>query len=887
MLNINENTYIYYKYIKNEIDDGFGNFTTDIGESSSLRFGNTLHIAYYEYIYLNNFNLFHFVPEYLMAPENNIYLISYKYMSNYSNKLKLLNSDVNNNIFSLYPGIKGARQQLLTMNKDVLVKLPKDVQLESFDLDLNIMIQTISGNFTDRIKQMLYNIFQIYKIDTRELGEFNIEYIITKLDKIRMPKVHSMKDLKIKKFKIFIDIIVLLYLTGLYEHSQDTDKSALVKCASGSLGLGINIISQNLINKMIEGRIKYNKKILESVHDRFYSTVSKDDTLIELFTDDHINLPNLIKQIVEFTGTNINLRLIIQQLSRVAQCDITFDNDATDCLRGTDKQINHSMSGSVDEQCNTAPEEFVNTNNYVDLLKPGTFEIQPELSAHPARPPKKLLCFRKAPFKARIWISIGRLNNIIYSIIPEYANFEYILPFDDDHLTTDVFTNDDCPRQSGGSSHYKAGINRYVSNNLSGLPGYWANNVMKPRLLLDHDNTANCYRKYFLNSNQLINLQKNVFKFFTDAHSFSTTLENNSFGLYAVDVLCSDESDENGIKIIDINNSGAFMDIRIQYIPLLVMHYNSADTEWFLKLPGLDKIASTEIYATREHLSNIHTHINAPDLNIDFLSKFNIKRSDGSDESPFLQIMFKYFTNPADGNLDSFTIEPTEFNDKIYNPHIYTYIINVIYYVYKNIKKLAEKQQWRIYRTKIKSIVKLFSYNIHRIDNDSNSYLYRNLHSRHFLISLYTMSPLDIIDSLFDNLSRSDTGFQLIPNIEGILNPFDSPFDEAENLDEEGDNDIQDTQDENYIRKEDEEARQDETVHNIINTQQQPDIELENDLTDDIPTFNLGDEYHNPDFAGAADMSDFAGADANTNEMYEKKYLKYKMKYLKLKENKK
>jgi hypothetical protein len=568
-------------------------YTGELFDTSFLtfRFGQQVIRMFYEYVYSQR-KIIHVDESYYINPVQNNYL---------------LGTGVTFNL-NKYPGLIGIFTFLLNMDKNFTLDkriLIKDYQCDINQLAINLknVISTPKFNMRTIIKREFekskLKILNLYEYDEYLFNSLNPAHHIYNIHNIYIPaslphfcwtwtqiidahfpnSIMNPENRFYAKLNFAYEIIKLnIFCSGLkFFDENPTIAHLLIKTSGGSLGLGIDLLSRDSINtfnfEKLNNIIDYISK--REVISRILMTKNEEDMIYHI----------LINFLILYTNTE---KLVYQELVLKPICDLSTvgeePNIIYNCFRDNKYLINDNLAKGLDEKKidsmgRIPPAEEI---YYKNLFVKNSIKIIKETDDpfEPYEPDRETLCFLKAPAKIRIFVFVGKYNNKYFSIIPEIGNFEYLMPFREEELFTDVQVNS----MVGGKNIFKSKSHRFISNNLSRFNSDWSKHIMRPRSIIDNHDTQICMYKIYPELKKLAKLlSKDLIKTNLPIFNRPYNMGKNLIGRYAIDILYKeDEIDENcKLKVIDINNGGALMDLRAGYDTILLLLKMSENNDFF------------------------------------------------------------------------------------------------------------------------------------------------------------------------------------------------------------------------------------------------------------------------------------------------------------------
>ncbi len=428
------------------------------------------------------------------------------------------------------------------------------------DTDKSFIEYLISPESEGKLIDVFDNLESFASIWTIEINKIyinNLEY------------PHNSYYAKYNFAKEIIKIIIYCSAIKFFQNYEDIE-NIVIKTSGGSLGLGIDLFMKNSINLINLNNIFDYIKDLKKI-DVINKFINFDDLIKRNIEQNMIKdiistflllyKPNITQIEKKDYGISLPQSLVFQEILLNPICNITSlaEQGYENCITDNKYILNNKFAKSLDEQSNNTdtgniePEIF-----YKDLLNPVSINLE-------SRPDNiEKICFTSAPAKIRIFVYIGKYNNKFFVIIPEISSFEYIIPFAKEKLSTNVEVN-----QIGGHYSFSPSSNRFISNSLGSIDGFWSNKIMNNRSLIDSPDTNNCMNhKIYPEIKKLIDFLSPSLIEYNFVHFNS---EKNFIGRYAIDILYKEDDANCKLKVIDINNLGALMDLRAGYDTLLLI----------------------------------------------------------------------------------------------------------------------------------------------------------------------------------------------------------------------------------------------------------------------------------------------------------------------------
>lgn len=341
-------------------------------------------------------------------------------------------------------------------------------------------------------------------------------------------------------------------------NQNNNTQMVLIKYPKGSVGKGIYGIHRDNIATLSKYLPIYLSKLIEDIKYFIQSAtkiITDMDALIELKKDGLI-----IQEYIQSTKCNLNPtgqtnEIELSQFYCFEENELKFDQKINNLLR--EKEVLNDMFLSNDIS-------FDHYSKAIDFNGKLDYMIGNMMGN------TRYGCFVELPYKLRIFPVFKFIrdtdNQLILSIeIPEFASFEWLVPFNEKDLTK-FFKNID------GKYNFVS-INRYVSNGLAAMDPEWAN-FSKQTSNPTNFNTHKCLRSIFAPGNNPRKLYDFMEKFLNGYINFIMKKHGgiiNSFVsfsedvreiifYYSIDVLVNKSYE---IKVIDINNKGVPLDSNI------------------------------------------------------------------------------------------------------------------------------------------------------------------------------------------------------------------------------------------------------------------------------------------------------------------------------------
>ncbi len=576
----------FYNNIIRNVPEDIRIYTNKLtGNRNSFRFSQQIIKMFYEYVYSEK-KILHVSGTYFTDPLENNYLVGI--------------GGVNFNLAN-YPGISGTTISVASIDK-------------SKNLHENILLKeekvNTSTNLKENLANNIHNILHIY--NRKSLGETGLQILSYVGHPYSIIEILTTRDEEYKYFNIInifdnlqlfcrlwteildeIDrntvedpyitsrnklqfakeiIKIVIFCSGYSFFNKHADiTEILVKTSGGSLGLGIDLLSRTSIdlsnlNNIIEYIFTKNINNINNIID--YTGLNdeqkreKENKIIYIMIYTFLTLykTDITQDEKTEMGDKAPQQLIFQELLLKPICNIIGNDNLYNCIRANKYVVNKDFADSLYEVYQQKPGVLRDEQEtyYKNLFYPDsiTLDIQPGN--------KEKICFIKAPAKIRIFVFIGKYDNNYFSIIPEIANFEYLMPIKEENLFKKVNVN-----QIGGYYSFTPSLHRFISNNLGSIDGFWSKHIMNPRFSIDSPDTNLCMNdKIYPEFKKLIKLLSPTL---LELNMHTINGRKNCVGRYAIDILYKENDENCKLKVIDINSLGALMDFRAGYDTLLLL----------------------------------------------------------------------------------------------------------------------------------------------------------------------------------------------------------------------------------------------------------------------------------------------------------------------------